>query len=392
MKKLLLLTATVFFIQISNAQTDSIGYFGQTPPGDSAVVFAPGILSLPNRTELNISFSPNGTECFFTVTNSSFSDVQIYYTKCVNKIWTPQVLAPFSLLGNWNDAPLFSADGNKIYFCSNRNGTRDIWMVERTSQGWGNPQVLPSPINSAYNESHYNQAPDGIIYFYSDRPGSPGGVGTWGLWQTLPQQPGQPLQVENMGSPWNSGIFDGYTDISPDGSYLVYVSIRSSISKEDIYVTFAKGNGGWTAPVNCSGINTGDIEISPYISHDGRYLFFSRLGDIYWVSTHYIDRLKHSNFIPYVKSIIPNKIDTVGHLFSYTVPDSTFIDDDGNNTLTYSATLSNGNPLPSGLHFDSLTRAFSGIPDTAGTFKIKVTATDTAKASVSTQFTLTIKD
>jgi len=44
------------------------------------------------------------------------------------------------------------------------------------------------------------------------------------------------------------------------------------------------------------------------------------------------------------------------------------------------------------LTFNPATKTFSGTPDTIGTFKIKVTATDTAKASVSAQFTLTIKD
>jgi hypothetical protein len=38
------------------AQVDSIDYFGQTPLGDSAVIFAPGIISLPNRSECALSF------------------------------------------------------------------------------------------------------------------------------------------------------------------------------------------------------------------------------------------------------------------------------------------------------------------------------------------------
>jgi flagellar hook assembly protein FlgD len=82
-----------------------------------------------------------------------------------------------------------------------------------------------------------------------------------------------------------------------------------------------------------------------------------------------------------LKAPITNKIDTVNHLFSYTFPDSTFIDDDGNNTLTFSATLSDGNPLPGWLSFNSATHSFSGIPTEAGTYNIKITAIDAAKAS-----------
>ena len=38
-------------------------YFGQSPPGTTPVVFAPGILSLTSRFEIGLGFSPDGTEC-----------------------------------------------------------------------------------------------------------------------------------------------------------------------------------------------------------------------------------------------------------------------------------------------------------------------------------------
>ena len=109
-----------------------------------------------------------------------------------------------------------------------------------------------------------------------------------------------------------------------------------------------------------------------------------------WVSTGFIELLKHKIFVTYLKTQIPNQPDTVGILYNYTFTDSTFIDDDGNNTLRYSARLSNGNPLPSWLSFDSLTRKFSGTPLETGSLSIKVTATDTADASASCTFPLNI--
>jgi hypothetical protein len=66
MKKLLLIIAIAFLIQMGNAQTKSIDYFGQTPPGDEAVIFAPGIISLPNCLEVKIAFSPDGKFLFFS--------------------------------------------------------------------------------------------------------------------------------------------------------------------------------------------------------------------------------------------------------------------------------------------------------------------------------------
>jgi len=268
-------------------------------------------------------------------------------------------------------------------------------MVERTLSGWGSPQILPSPVNSSYNDMSYNQTSDGIGYFDSDRPG--GAAGSWNIWRTLPQQPGQPLHVEILGNPLNSTGVCEKPNISPDGSFLIYESIGANDKGvEDLYVSFAKGNGNWTAPVNCGNINSGDIDGSPRISPDGRYLFFSRLNvnagicDIYWVSTNFIAKLRYSNFPPYLKTQVPDQKDTVGHPFNYQIPDTTFVDDNGNNTLSYSAKQSNGLALPSWLAFDTTTRMFSGTPATTGVITIKVTATDTANTSTLCTFKMRV--
>jgi len=149
-----------------------------------------------------------------------------------------------------------------------------------------------------------------------------------------------------------------------------------------------------------SEINFGLAMWGPYITSDKKYLFYTTgtkqdYSDtrIYWVRVDgLIDRLMHTNFIPYLNYNIPNQTDSVGYNYNYTFPDSTFIDDDGNNTLTYSASLSNGNPLPYWLSFDSSTRTFDGIPSSTGNYFIKVSATDTANAKVSWIFMLKINN
>ncbi len=48
--------------------------------------------------------------------------------------------------------------------------------------------------------------------------------------------------------------------------------------------------------------------------------------------------------------------------FSFTVPATSFIDVDAGDTLTLSATLADGSPLPAWLAFDPATKSFSGTP------------------------------
>jgi len=114
---------------------------------------------------------------------------------------------------------------------------------------------------------------------------------------------------------------------------------------------------------------------------------------IYWVAIgNLIDSLRQTNFTPYARYSLQNQTFSTGRSNSLAISDSTFIDDNGNNTLTLSAALSNGNPLPSWLSFDADSGNFVGTPAEAGSFAVKVTATDPANASVSSTFTLRIID
>jgi hypothetical protein len=66
------------------------------------------------------------------------------------------------------------------------------------------------------------------------------------------------------------------------------------------------------------------------------------------------------------------------------------VDDDGNNTLTYSATLSNGSPLPSWLSFNTVTRTLTGNPTTTGTSFIRITVTDSDSAKAWCTFSINV--
>jgi len=81
-----------------------------------------------------------------------------------------------------------------------------------------------------------------------------------------------------------------------------------------------------------------------------------------------------------------------GQAFSYQIPTGSFIDIDKGDTLSYSASLSNGNPLPAWLTFNPATGTFSGTPDSAsvGNIALNLTATDQAGASATDSFNLTV--
>ncbi|MCL6332494.1 tandem-95 repeat protein [Pectobacterium carotovorum subsp. carotovorum] len=109
------------------------------------------------------------------------------------------------------------------------------------------------------------------------------------------------------------------------------------------------------------------------------------------ISTSFGLTVTNVNDAPVVATPIPPQNVTQGGGFNFTVPDGTFSDPDGD-TLTLSATLANGSPLPNWLHFDPTIGTFSGTPGNAdvGTLVIRVTATDGSNTSISTSFGLTV--
>jgi len=80
---------------------------------------------------------------------------------------------------------------------------------------------------------------------------------------------------------------------------------------------------------------------------------------------------------PTVDQGISDQIATADTAFNFQFPSDAFEDIDGD-TLTYTAELENGDPLPNWLMFDSSTRTFSGVPatDDIGSLNIKVIAED----------------
>lgn len=197
--------------------------------------------------------------------------------------------------------------------------------------------------------------------------------------------------VQSIGNPLN---VVGDFSITRDESFMIF-------DINGIRISFHKNDGDWTNPKSLgSKINFGLASWGPYISPDKKYLFYTTgtktdYSDtyVYWVRIDGIaDSLKKTNFIPYLKTPLIDQNCIVDHFFIYTIPDNTFTDDDGNNTLNSTATLENGGALPSWLSFSSKTMTFSGKPKSTGKISIKLIATDTAKDSVSCKFGIEIKD
>jgi hypothetical protein len=276
----------------ASAQTLPDGpYFGQTPPGLTPEVFAPGVISLDTRYEYSIAFSPDLTECAFGVTNNFWSAFQVLSTTMASdSSWSMPATAPFLGSGDGLSA-VYTPDGQSVYFASMRPSypPANLWAADRDSTGaWMAPVKVPSPVNTLFDEYAPSFTSTGVLYFVSYRPA---GNGSADIYRAAPVGGTYPTVV-NIGPPVNGSSLDSTPCIAPDESFLLFESNRvGGYGQHDIYVSYRVG-GSWSEPVNLGPeINTDQIEDEPYITPDGKYLFFNRRAafvtgqqtDLYWV-------------------------------------------------------------------------------------------------------------
>jgi hypothetical protein len=93
-------------------------YFGQTPPGDSAMLFAPGIIST-GMNERDFAISPQGDEIFFCRDAGNFNYATIFHSQRTDGIWSAPEVFEFCTNPVYKYIePHLSYDGQKLYFIS----------------------------------------------------------------------------------------------------------------------------------------------------------------------------------------------------------------------------------------------------------------------------------
>lgn len=135
-----------------------------------------------------LSFNHTGDIVFFTRSNldgkkakkskDGFTHLRIYSADKVGNTWKNIQDMPFNSDDFDCVHPTISADGNKLYFASDRPGGlggMDIWVTTKSGTTWGEPVNLGPGINSKGNDAFPYIHPDGSLYYASDGRGGAGG-------------------------------------------------------------------------------------------------------------------------------------------------------------------------------------------------------------------------
>jgi outer membrane protein OmpA-like peptidoglycan-associated protein/tetratricopeptide (TPR) repeat protein len=186
--------------------------------------------------------------------------------------------------------PALDPTGSKLYFTSVRKGgvkeddtaakegDEDVYYIQKIANEWNAPQLLPEPINSVSNEGAACFSADGQLMIYT-ACGREEGIGSCDLYiSTLEGK--QWTQPVNLGNVVNSAEWDSQPTISYDGNRIIFTSSRpGGYGSEDLYAIEKNIFGEWGSPMNLGpGINTPFSDMSPFLSQDGKTLYFASEG------------------------------------------------------------------------------------------------------------------
>lgn len=191
-----------------------------------------------DKNEAPISISPDGQQLI--IYRDDDGDGNLYYSDLLEgKVWSKpkRFPGPINTIAQETHATI-SADGNKIYFTSDRKGGKgglDIYMCMKTIEGRWTKAYNLSQINTAYNEeSPHLQANDNTLYFSSDQPKSLGGLD---VFKCVLEQDSIAKNIENLGYPINTADNDMFFKTSVDGKRAFYTSpCRTKKSELDLSI------------------------------------------------------------------------------------------------------------------------------------------------------------
>ncbi len=186
------------------------------------------------------SLSVDGKYMFFTACNrkDGYGSCDIYFSSKIADQWSIAMNIGTPVNSKyWEAQPCLSADGNTLYFTSNRlggKGKMDIWKSSWNDKGyWNKPVNLGDTINTSDDEMSPYIHPDNQTLFFSS-VGHPG-MGGFDLFRVQKHDDGTWDQPENLGYPINTHGDEIGLIVNAKGDKAYFSSDRLSESGKDIY-------------------------------------------------------------------------------------------------------------------------------------------------------------
>jgi outer membrane protein OmpA-like peptidoglycan-associated protein len=198
-------------------------------------------IGAPINTESNeasVGISPDGQTIL--IYKDDKGDGNIYSTRLNGDVWdTPVKLNENINSKYWEPSAYFSADGNTLYFVSNRPGGfggRDLYTSKKTPEGdWAKAKNMGSTINTPYDEDAPFIHADGVTFSFSSNGHNT--MGGFDIFNSILSNDSIWSEPMNVGYPINTTDDDVFYVISPDGLNAYFSSFREGgLGEKDNYM------------------------------------------------------------------------------------------------------------------------------------------------------------
>lgn len=254
-------------------------YLGQTPPGSTPKVFAPGIVNTEEFIEIQGMFGADMNTFYFVRLDEK--DIALNVIEYKNNQWKQSVVK------QGVSAPSISSDGKTIYLNNS--------YIKRTSDGWSEPKKHGAPFDDI-DIMRLSASSNGTYYFDTFTPKT----------MDTPIRYSRSINgkyelPKSLGPQFGIGRYNAHPFIAPDESYIIFDSVREEgYGRSDLYISFRAADDSWGPALNLGDkINTAHSEKNPSLSPDGKFLFFSlrkKRGNedvtINWVDAQIIETLR----------------------------------------------------------------------------------------------------
>ena len=242
-------------------------------------LFAPGAVSTVGR-EFATSFAPDGRTVYFNTVEDG--RIPIRYAVREGEGWSGHRALPWSDGVHRDVDPFVTPDGTRLVFCSDRprpgdepaEGEEvdfDLWQAHRTANGWGPPEPLPAPPNSAESEvfATFTTGGDGLLQHPS--------AGRAAASVPQPARRRDLRAARATGARPPGGGLGGQPADRP-GRELPRVHLRrpGRPGAMDLVLVTRTDDGGWSTPrVLPEPINSPYADFAPGLGPDGTTLYFT---------------------------------------------------------------------------------------------------------------------
>ena len=183
-------------------------------------------------------------------------------------------MGPEFSAGSININPVVSYDGKTLAY-TERRGIVNVILFSKKERGkWQSPVEITDELNAGEDCSTCSLNSDGTELFIYKTDSYDGAI------YSSTYKDGRWSPIKKLNKNINTKFYESHASVSADGKRLYFTSNREGgYGNLDIYVSEKDATGDWGPAVNLGPvINTSFNEDTPFLTQDGKYLYFCSEG------------------------------------------------------------------------------------------------------------------